>query len=207
MTAQVTPWIATATGGSFDLLKPTREQIDWRDIAHALSHICRFTGHVTEFYSVAEHSVRVALLVEEAAPSNPRAGLYALLHDAHEAYIGDWSTPLKSAMKSVAGDVGINRRLTMPIDAAIFSAFCLPPKMPDDIASLVSAADLTMLATEKRDLLLPHRAWDMALPPPLAGRIVPYGAAQAREAWSRFMTSTMAACGTLPPVRPNAAVA
>jgi hypothetical protein len=207
MTLACAPWIDTAGGGSFDLLRPSREQVDWRDIGHALAHICRFTGHTAEFYSVAEHSVRVALLVADAAPNSPRALLYALLHDAHEAYIGDWSTPLKSALKEIAADEGFSRRLTGPIDAAIFTAFGLPAVMPEDLGSLIKHADLVMLATEKRDLLRSGRTWNIELPAPLAGRIVPYTAAEARGAWFRFMASAMTACGLLPPVRPTAAVA
>ena len=58
-------WIQTYTGRAFDLLDPRPEQIDPLDIAHALSQICRFTGHVREFYSVAQHSVLVACIVPE----------------------------------------------------------------------------------------------------------------------------------------------
>ena len=53
-------WIQTHSGLAFDLLDPKPDQINIHDIANALSKLCRFTGHVKQFYSVAEHSIRVS---------------------------------------------------------------------------------------------------------------------------------------------------
>lgn len=84
-------FILTYTGKVFwfDEIRP--EAIDIRDIAHALSHICRYTGQVNMFFSVAQHS----LLVAEKMPGGPAKKLVALLHDAAEAYMSDLSSPLK----------------------------------------------------------------------------------------------------------------
>jgi hypothetical protein len=86
---------------------PNVADIDIRDIAHSLSLICRYTGHIPTFYSVAQHSLIVSSLV----PHEYR--LAALLHDAEEAYIGDWSSPLKHSLKKLfpsIGEVGIRLR-------------------------------------------------------------------------------------------------
>ena len=53
-------WIQTYSGKKFYPLDPRPEDIDIRDIAHALSLNCRFNGHCRCFYSVAEHSVGVS---------------------------------------------------------------------------------------------------------------------------------------------------
>lgn len=59
------------------------------DIAHALSHLCRFAGHTKTFWSVAHH----CLACYHVAPDAARR--FALFHDAAEAYIGDWPRPVK----------------------------------------------------------------------------------------------------------------
>jgi uncharacterized protein len=86
------PYIVTYTGRKVHLLNPTVDEISIYDIAKALSQICRYTGHTTAFYSVAQHCCYVSQLV-------PRAErLWGLLHDATEAYLGDVNSPLKSLL-------------------------------------------------------------------------------------------------------------
>lgn len=65
-----------------------------KDIAKGLSNISRFGGHCSSRWSVAQHSMLVASLVEEQYPGGDWR-LTALLHDAAEAYLGDIPTPLK----------------------------------------------------------------------------------------------------------------
>ena len=91
------PSIRTYSGRRFYLLDPRPEDILIEDIAHALSMVCRFTGHVERFYSVADHCVRVSrLLMERSLPVHLQ--LIGLLHDATEAYVGDMIHPLKGLL-------------------------------------------------------------------------------------------------------------
>jgi hypothetical protein len=86
----MTALIRTFTGLDLDLLDPQPEAIAIEDIAHGLAQTCRFSGQCPRFYSVAEHSVRVSLMVPA------RDALEALLHDASEAYLSDLVSPLKA---------------------------------------------------------------------------------------------------------------
>jgi 5'-deoxynucleotidase YfbR-like HD superfamily hydrolase len=80
----------------FDLANPSPKQVVRSDILYALGNLPRFTGHVTE-YTVLEHSILVAELVEREH-HDPYLTLTALYHDAHEAYTGDISTPMKNVL-------------------------------------------------------------------------------------------------------------
>lgn len=81
-----------------DLMRPG--DVLLRDVVHSLAMLCRFNGHLREFYSVAEHSVLVAALAEFYG--DDEAIIPALLHDAHEAYTGDVPRPVKRLVPEFA---------------------------------------------------------------------------------------------------------
>jgi uncharacterized protein len=130
------PTILTHSGINFNLLEPDASMIRIDDIAHALSHLCRFTGHTRCFYSVAEHCIRAS----EHVP--PQFALEALLHDATEAYLGDVSSPLKTVLHEY-------RMIEFRLDCVIRYHFGLPLKSSPQ----VKQADLAMLATERAHLM------------------------------------------------------
>lgn len=157
-------YITTHSGRQLDPLAPRIEDIHIGDIAHSLSHLCRFAGHTHQFYSVAEHSVRVSFIVDEIA------GLHALLHDATEAYLVDVPTPLKVLLPQYRE---IERRLA----STIYSAFGLDP---DTYKDQVKKADLEMCAAEVRDLM-PIGDYGLVGVRPDPTFIVPWTSAHSRE--------------------------
>lgn len=144
----MTPWTQTASGRAFPLLDPTPADVHWPDIARHLAHINRYSGAAGR-YSVAQHSCLVADLM----PRQWRA--YGLLHDAHEAYLGDITTPVVAALDYVGADTpGRSTRALKDIaDAAIHAAAQLPWPPPLEVRNAVREADVVALMTERRDLL------------------------------------------------------
>lgn len=127
--------ITTWSGQWFDILKPEAYEFDIEEIAHALSNICRYTGHVNKFYSVAEHSVLVSRIVE------PRFALVGLLHDAGEAYLGDVSSPLKALLPEY-------KKIEQSVESAIANYFELPFPFPAEIKD----ADRQMYWQERQEV-------------------------------------------------------
>lgn len=91
---KMVPFINTYRGHRFTFDPIDPDAIDIWDIAHALSHQCRFAGHTNMLYSVAQHS----LLIAEKVPGSSDDKLNALLHDATEAYVCDIPSPLKKVI-------------------------------------------------------------------------------------------------------------
>lgn len=87
-------YIITFTGKHFDPTEPEKEKIDIKDIAHALSLICRGNGHLKYFYSVAQHSI-FCYKEAKARGYSERIQIACLLHDASEAYLSDVTRPIK----------------------------------------------------------------------------------------------------------------
>jgi len=121
-----TPVIVTATGGEFPFEGFDASHICIEDIAKSLSQLCRFTGHTSLFYSVAQHS----LLVAEKMPGPPKEKLVGLLHDAAEAYTNDLASPLKAYLESQCDYV--YRDLQARITAAVYDRFGVA-EIPDDV--------------------------------------------------------------------------
>ncbi len=90
--------IRTFTGRYINLLEPDPIDIYPADIAIGLARLCRFGGHTNKFYSVAEHSDWCRQEIELKYPKNDALAFKALIHDAHEAYLGDVVTPLKALL-------------------------------------------------------------------------------------------------------------
>lgn len=133
------PWMVTRSGHRFYPLDPRPCDVCLEDIGAALGKICRFGGHAQRFYSVAEHSMRVAELLP------PKLAMLGLLHDAAEAYVGDMIQPLKKGMPAF-------KEIERGVQNAVWMAFNMWRPTPVEMAA-VRIADLRMLVTERRDLL------------------------------------------------------
>lgn len=140
-------WMQTFTGLAFYPMAAEVDDVDPCDIAHALSLICRYGGHVKRFYSVAEH----CLLMSHAVA--PEHALWALLHDATESYLIDLPRPIKRMMPTYRD---AEDRLML----VICDRFGLDHAFPDE----VRAADSRILHDERAVLLGPSpQPWNAAL--------------------------------------------
>lgn len=138
-------WITTHSGRRFYPLDPRVDEIDINDIAHSLSNQCRFAGHCTTFYSVAQHCVFVSLTC------HPDEAAEGLMHDSPETYLVDIPSPLKKMPEFEA-----YRKAEQKVAEVIAARFGLQPIEPPS----VKIADKRMLATEARDLTMTEgRGW------------------------------------------------
>lgn len=142
-------WNETFTGVHFYPLDPRPEEILPQDIAHALSQICRFTGHTKWFYSVGQHCVLCAEYARYIG-HDAAVQLRALLHDASEAYICDVSRPVKPYLKGYG-------RIEEKLQGVIYERFGLPAA-DRDADLYVKMIDDHLLCMEARQLM-PKAEW------------------------------------------------
>lgn len=138
----------TYTGIMFNPIDPIIDKINIKDIAQALSNICRFGGHVTEFYCVAQHSVYVSQLCD------PKDALFGLLHDAAEAYIGDMVRPLK-----YTDSMQPFRDVEEHLEKTIAHRFGLTSGIDTFMPASVKAADDVLVVAEALRLFNPKPKW------------------------------------------------
>lgn len=161
----VGPTILLYSGNYFDLLEPENSVFTIEDVAHGLSHTCRFAGQCIRFYSVAEHLVHASYFVpaEHAYPT--------FMHDTPEAFIGDMSKPLKDLLPDY-------RAIEKGVEAAVFTRFNVPQPLPP----CVKEVDIRMLVTEQRQLMRNNDGWSYTRGhEPLPIEIPGWSPAEARE--------------------------
>jgi 5'-deoxynucleotidase YfbR-like HD superfamily hydrolase len=147
------PFVSTQTT-EFSLLAPTPSTVFPTDIAHALSHINRYTGHTERPINVLQHSFlcyRLARLeeYETGLEGHSREMLRLILaHDAAEAYVGDVSRPLKTLLGAAYGDIELR------VEKAVWERFGLLPVGEGAAGNhaIVKRFDNLALSAEAHDL-------------------------------------------------------
>lgn len=101
-TSPTEPWVQPRSGTPFDLLNPKPEAVLAGDIVLGLAKETRYSGATLgDFgYGVAQHSVLVADILRVWGHDD-RIQMEGLLHDAGEAYYGDWTQPVQMAMRAI----------------------------------------------------------------------------------------------------------
>lgn len=188
MSQIIRPWVQTTSGGKFHLHDPDPAEVNIRDIAEALSKICRFTGRTQQFYSVAQHSCHVTELLPLSAKP------YGILHDAHEAFTGDLVMPMRGVLTAQAG-YDIWAEICKDIERAIHEAFGLPWPPHPALAKMLEEADRVALATERRDLMADGPMWEVKLPAPDKKVLRSWAWAEAHH---KFLTCFEDVCKTRP---------
>ena len=120
--------------------------------AHALGQVNRFGGHTKRLYSVAEHSLLVTALAVKKYGDDldgqeiTELALACLMHDVHEAFIGDVPTPVKE----ILGDAWY--ALESRIERAVRAHFGVQVAS-ETWREQVKQCDLIALATERAYLM------------------------------------------------------
>lgn len=139
----------TTTNSGVNVFSPDQFkacEVRMADILDGISKICRYNGQVSEFYSVAEHSVLVSRIAELLGDTE--AIVPALFHDAHEAYSGDIPTPHKRMLPAlVAFEKGYEDRVREALGL---------PEPGDPVWSRVARYDAMILHRELRTFRSPE---------------------------------------------------
>lgn len=183
----------TWSGRVVDLCNLHYSDVDPMDLAVHLSRINRFNGGTTRPWSVAEHSIAVADECEKRASDRDKlqARLYGLLHDAHEAYIGDLTRTLQRLLSAEANQQ--IEKIKANIDVAILTRFSLPYGFPERFCKTLQAVDDCVAKTEALELLPGGGAcWEWFQVAPLQTRItmMPLSKEEAAAKWLRDVTLT-----------------
>jgi len=139
-------WIVTADGHEASLEFPVHADYDIERIAHSLAQIVRFNGHACRPYSVAEHSLLVLDIAQRHLKLDANAQMAALMHDAHEAFVGDVSTPMKELLGTQMRRIELRHSHLMSLQFGFHVALTMNHHE-------LKLADLLALRVEREQLL------------------------------------------------------
>lgn len=169
-----------------DLFDIDRSVITPEFIAERLSRVYRFNGYGKVSLTVAQHcavGAKIYLDMEE-----PQKAAWFLVHDAHEAFIGDIIGPIQQALDLKLGDgshftYALNH-LKHDIDTAIFEGLNHPAFTRPEIT--IHEMDIALLQIEAWLLELtdeiPDTDTEIAMRASLAYRHI-FGSENAKETW------------------------
>lgn len=126
------------------------------DIAHSCGMQVRYMGHCKRFYSVAEHMLMVCHMAELDHGRGSTVARCALVHDAVEAYAGDWPSPMKHMVPGY-------KEFETKIEQVILDALRLPPK-DDPVWKTVKLYDVAALFHEAAHMFTPPPPWVREIP-------------------------------------------
>ena len=186
-------------GTRMDLLNPLPTDVNFCEIANGLSKIARWNGrNPGPAFSVAQHCVMGADALM-AETGDTRLAACFLLHDAHEAFIGDITTPTATAIDWLAS--GASGRVLSAIDelkrlldVVIFHRAGVFPFWESlEMADAVKRMDRRMAFAEACALFGQQaaEAWPMFVrmaleergPPKTTGSFRPWAPMKAEEQW------------------------
>lgn len=160
-----------------DALNPDPKKLHLSHIARGIASIPRFRGQSKCNYSVATHSRWVANLAAAIAPRRritpSVATVYALLHDAAEAVIGDIPRPIKQLFPELDA---IEQRIL----STIYQKLDIP-EPSQEVTRLVQDADNLILYVEAERLFGGFEGWNLK---PIPKDVVYYEVSRASWYWA-----------------------
>lgn len=186
-------WIQSYSGKMVEPGNLTVEMVSRADIGHALAQKVRFSGHLIEPYSVAQHCVMGSSRVD------PKFKLAFLLHEVSEVYLPDIPTPIKrmTFFNSTGSEPWLAwTELEDQHARVIFSALGVSDLLPLLDSPEIHEADLRMLMTEKAQLLGPSPApWGIDAQPYEDMRIKPWTWDRAEYLFNRALAEELVKLG------------
>jgi uncharacterized protein len=145
-------FIETFTGKKFGFLDPQQDEVEVYDIANALSKSCRYVGHVSDFYSVAEHCCHLYdYFTSEVSDPTNKESRSVLMHDASEAYLADIARPVKNILPDY-------QALEAKIEGMLAQKFDLIYPFPKWLKALD-----TRILLDERKMLQPFASYEWAV--------------------------------------------
>jgi len=155
-------WFECFTGTKFYFGDPRPPMYRLDDIVQSLSKQCRYNGHTTKFYSVAEHCCHLYDWTKENRDSPTMKDLRTILmHDAGEAYVTDVPRPLKVKLSNY-------KEFEVAVETVLAQVYDLHWPMP----SWVKDLDTRILVDERAQVMNPSKNdWGVDGIEPLGVRI------------------------------------